>query len=141
MCKRWRVLLACLLLCLWYQPAHALEWANPNPSIAKKIPQYLLVLRYWGSVSKQDGDTILFSQGWVYMYEPYSSLDEVMHRLNTYTGQAMTPRERQDDLIGLWRLGEDRNVLDQTLTLTETPHEQQVVKEVKAWTEYRWKKK
>jgi len=119
----------------------AYDWKSADYEEPKIIPQYLLVIRYWGNVLKQQGGALSSSQGWTYMKEVYDSLDEVVNRLQTYTGQGMSAKEKQYALIGLWKLGEDGNIADKVLELKETIHEKKVEVQVKEWTEIKWSMK
>ena len=118
--------------------AQAWTWENQDNSIPKEYPNYLLVLRYWGNVSDSKGDFITIGQGWVYLYEPYNSLDEVMKRLNSYTGSALSDL---NNLVGLWRLGEEKNIVNQVFELKSIEHQAEVKVETKKWTEHIWKRK
>jgi len=105
----------------------------------KEYPEYLLVLRYWGMVSEQHGDSMIMNWDWVYLYEPYQTLDEVLNRLNSYTGQGL---HNKKNLVGLWQLdGNAGNVIDQFFDLEETEHFEPVRIEEKRWKEYRWQRK
>lgn len=120
----------------------AYNWKLPDNSIPKEYPDYLLVIRYWGSKLQQEGDIAYSIQTWIYSYEVYDSLDEVINRLNTYCGQGMTAEDKETDLVGLWRLGgQEQNILDKVIQIDEIPHEKEVKIETREWIEYQWKKK
>lgn len=113
-------------------------WKPQDNTISKEYPQYLLVIRYWGGVSTQEGGLASFDQGWVYLNETYDSLDEVLDRLNTYTGSGLTD---MNELVGLWKLGEDRNEINKLFRLEVTEHSEPVRVEERKWKEYKWEKK
>lgn len=119
------------------------DWQKPQDnSIPKKYPEYLLVLRYWDSSPTKRYGIIasVIEWNWIYLYETYGSLDAVLKRLNTYTGQGL---KDMNELVGLWRLGEDKNIINQVVELETTKHcqpETVYVKERK-WESSKWKRK
>lgn len=114
---------------------------QPETRPEKEFPKYLLVLRYWGLSSgiiycDTGSDSVASNWEWTYLYETYDSLDEVMNRLNTYTGGGL---ENTDNLVGLWELG--NNLVDELLHQKKTEHiEPEHIKE-RTWTEYKWELK
>lgn len=120
--------------------AYAYEWQSQDNATPKKYPAYLLVIRYWGTVMESHGDYALPKQGWIYLNETYDSMDEVVNRLNTYAGQGMTAEGKKNELVGLWQLGEDCNIVDQ-LQLDEIKHSKERKIEVDEWSEWKWKAK
>jgi hypothetical protein len=117
-----------------------LEGINPGGhSLGKPSPQYLLILRYW-SISdycQTSNPVKCFGPDWVYLNETYQTLDEVLNRLNTYTGQGVRDKT---NVVGLWKLGDDKNIIDTALQLDATEHEKARVVEKDRWTEYKWRK-
>ena len=123
--------------------AHSYEWKSMNLSEPKIVPQYLLVIRYWGTISErgEDGFSMYSTQGWIYMNETYNSLDEVIDRLQTYTGRGMSAKEKEYALIGLWKLGDHNDISDKVLHVEETIHKKEVEIETQKWSEINWRKK
>ena len=96
---------------------------NPLPnreaqddSISKIEPRYLLVLRYWGVVTTQHGDSWNMGQGWVYLNETYQDMPSVLKRLNESMGAG---KFNQSEIIGLWALDRSNRI---DLSFTDTEH-------------------
>jgi hypothetical protein len=113
-------------------------WKSEDVTVPKKIPQYLLVIRYWGSVVNQEGDVMTFDQGWIYLKETYSSVDEILKRLQTYAGPGMSKKQSENELIGVWKLGESNNIANELFQLEEVRHEKEVKIETREWIEHKW---
>ncbi len=117
---------------------------EPKTRPAKIYPRYLLCLRYWGY--QWGGGIVLCNTGgtvtrtsdtswdWTYLYEIYYSLDEVIDRLNSYTGGGL---EDPNELVGLWKL--DNNLADKLLRLDIKKCSEPKRIEERKWTEYKWK--
>ncbi len=101
---------------------------QPDPP-TEKIPHYLLVLRYWGTVHVQQGDSITFKQDWVYLYEVYETAEKVLERVRGPYGFG------EKSVIGCWRLTDDRrvNIIGRKVEKTEP-----VRIEERKWTEMEW---
>lgn len=137
------IILAILLLLCIAGVGQGFEWKDRCDSIQKIIPQYLLVIRYWGIVSQRgtDGSSVYLTQEWVYLNETYNSLDEVISRLQNYTGAGMSKEEAKYALVGLWELGDRNNIAEKVLNIKETVHSKEIIIEQQEWTEIEWSKK
>lgn len=74
-----------------------------NKDKPKISPKYLLVLRYWTgmAVSYTTYPSQNIGADWTYLNETYTSIDEVLARLNQQ-------RFGKEDFVGLWELGKQK---------------------------------
>ena len=108
------------------------HWKPQDDSIPKIEPRYLLVLRYWGSVTTQHGDYADIGQGWVYMTETYQDMPSVLKRLNESMGAGQF---HDNEIVGLWSLGQPNRI---DLTFKDTEHVKPKHVEEERWTTREW---
>ncbi len=96
---------------------------------APQAPKFLLVMRYWGQVTKQHGDMMVFGQGWVYLYEVYQTPKDILARLRQPCGWTT------ESLVGCWRLTDDRKVKIECKVVKHEKKREVVTDE---WTEDIW---
>ena len=104
------------------------NWKPQDDSIPKSEPRYLLVLRYWGSVTTQHGDYADIGQGWVYMTETYQDMPSVLKRLND-------DWQYEWGIVGLWSLNQSNKI---DLTFKDTEHVKPKHVEEEKWTTREW---
>jgi len=90
--------------------------------------------------------------GWSSSYETYHTLEDVVARLNDEClapvsrvcfsdHRGMNREDAERRVIGLWKLGKDRNIFDQAFHLDEIVHEKETVVEKEQWAENVWREK
>lgn len=120
--------------------AHAQVYTPPpeDLTIAKKYPEYILVTRQWNDY----GGIYTSSEvrKWNYTYKSFVNISAVLKELNDGGGyNFLRIKYRNVEIIGLWKLGESRNIFNETIILEEILHEKRIVVEKKEWTEKTWK--
>ena len=102
-----------------------LETPNAEP---KKVPTYLLILRYWGTVWHRGGDSMSGGDGWVYSTETYDTLAQVQTRLKLNQGWP------ESGVVGLWKLGVPMTVEMKTVEHVRPRHVEEYTTRERVWT-------
>ena len=108
------------------------NWKPQDDSIPKIEPRYLLVLRYWGTVTTSHGDYANTGQGWAYLTETYQDMPSVLKRLNESLGAGQF---NQNEIVGLWSLDRSNRI---DLTFKDTEHVKPKHVDEEKWTTREW---